>query len=79
LDTWKRTGMHVLRMKNLDVKRLLGGPSYRWKNIKLDLKEIELASVDWMHVGQVRDERRALVNTVNNFRYHKMLGKFLSG
>jgi hypothetical protein len=61
-----REQQNVHFVLNLEVKKLLGGPSYRWKNIKLDLKEIKLASVDWVRVGQDRDQWRALVNTANN-------------
>jgi hypothetical protein len=32
----------------------------------MDLREIEWALMDWIHVTQERDEWRALVNTVMN-------------
>jgi hypothetical protein len=37
-------------------------------NIKMDLREIEWAGVDWIDVAQDRDQWRALVNTVLNLR-----------
>jgi hypothetical protein len=37
-------------------------------NIKIDLREIEWDSVDWIDLAQDRDQRRALVNTVMNFQ-----------
>jgi hypothetical protein len=47
----------------------LGRHKRRWKdNIKMELKELELCDVDWIHVDQDRDQWRALVNTVMNFR-----------
>jgi hypothetical protein len=41
----------------------------RWvDNIKMDLREIGWDVVDWMDMAQDRDQWRALVNTVLNFR-----------
>jgi hypothetical protein len=46
-------------------KRPLGRPRRRWvDNIKMDLREIEWDGVDWID----RDQWRALVNMVLNFR-----------
>jgi hypothetical protein len=30
----------------------------------MDLREIELGGVDWIHMAQDRDQRKALVNTI---------------
>jgi hypothetical protein len=50
-------------------KRSLGGPRRRWvDNIKMDLREIGWAAMDWIHLDQDRDRWRALVNTVMNLR-----------
>jgi hypothetical protein len=50
-------------------KRPLGRPRRRWvENIKMDLREIGWAGVDWIDLAQDRDHWRALVNTVMNFR-----------
>jgi hypothetical protein len=50
-------------------KTPLGRPRRRWEdNNKMDLKEIGLESVDWIHVAQDRDRWRALVDTVMNCR-----------
>jgi hypothetical protein len=44
-------------------------PRRRWEdNIKMDLREIGLGDVDWVHWAQDRDRWRALVNTVMNLR-----------
>jgi hypothetical protein len=41
----------------------------RWEdNIKTDLREIGWGGMDWIHVAQDRDQRRALVNMVMNLR-----------
>jgi hypothetical protein len=50
-------------------KRPLGRPRPRWEdNIKMDLGEIGWGGVDWIDLGEDRDQRRALVNTVMNLR-----------
>jgi hypothetical protein len=47
-------------------------------NIKIDLREMEWGSADWIDVAQVRDQLRVLVNMVMNFRVPQNVGKFLS-
>jgi hypothetical protein len=37
-------------------------------NIKMDLREIGWNCVDWIDLGQDRDQWRAVVNTVINLR-----------
>jgi hypothetical protein len=50
-------------------KRPLGRPRRRWvDNIKMDLRELGWDSVDWIKVAQDRDQWRAVVNTVMNFK-----------
>jgi hypothetical protein len=42
-------------------------PRNRWKdNTEMDLREIGLEGVDWIHLAQDRDQWQALVNTVMN-------------
>jgi hypothetical protein len=51
-------------------KRSLGRSRRRWvDNIKRDLREIEWNGMDWVDVAEDRDQWRALVNTVMNFRF----------
>jgi hypothetical protein len=59
-----------------EVNRLLGiPPRPRWvDNIKMDLRKLGWDGVDWIDVAEDMDQWRALVNTVLNFRVHKMLG-----
>jgi hypothetical protein len=60
-------------------KRPLGRPWDRWEdNIRIDLREVELQSVDWMYLAQDRDQWRALVNTVMNLRVPYKLGNILT-
>jgi hypothetical protein len=55
-------------------KRPLGRPRCKWvDNIKMDLREIRWGDMDWIGLGQDRDQWRALVNTVMNIGFHKML------
>jgi hypothetical protein len=50
-------------------KRPLGKPRRRWvDNIKMDLREIKWDGMDWIDLAHDRDQWRALVNTVMNFR-----------
>jgi hypothetical protein len=50
-------------------KRPLGRPRRRWvDNIKMNLREIGWGCTDWIGLAQDRDQWRALVNTVMNFR-----------
>jgi hypothetical protein len=52
-----------------DGKRPLGRSRRRWENnIRMDIREIGWEVVDWIHVGEDRDQWRVLVNTVINFR-----------
>jgi hypothetical protein len=50
-------------------ERPLRKPIRRWvDNIRMDLREIGWDDMDWIDVAQNRDQWRALVNTVMNFR-----------
>jgi hypothetical protein len=50
-------------------KRPLGRPRSKWvDNIKMDLSEIGWDGMDWIYLAQDRDQWKALVNTVMNFR-----------
>jgi hypothetical protein len=50
-------------------------PRHRWvDNIKMDVRKIGWDGVYWMDIAQDRDQWRALVNSVMNLRFHKMLG-----
>jgi hypothetical protein len=50
-------------------KRPLGRPRHRWMdNIKMDLREIGWDVINWIDVGQDRDQWRTLVKAVMNLR-----------
>jgi hypothetical protein len=44
-------------------------------NIKMDLRAIGWGGMDWIHLAEDRDQWRALVSTVMNFRVPKLLRK----
>jgi hypothetical protein len=53
-----------------DMKILFERPSFRWEdNIRMDLREIGLEGVEWIHLAQDRDKWQALVNTVINLLF----------
>jgi hypothetical protein len=49
-------------------KRPLGRPGRRRKN-KMDLREIRLEGMDWIHLAQDMGRWRAVVKTVMNLRF----------
>jgi hypothetical protein len=64
----KRNAYGVLVGKP-EGKRPLGRPRHRLEdNIRMDLREIGLDGMDWIDLALDRDQWRALVNTVRNFR-----------
>jgi hypothetical protein len=64
----KRNAYRILVGKP-EGKRPLGRPRSRWvNNIKMDLREIGRDGMDWIDLAQVRDQWRALVNTVMYLR-----------
>jgi hypothetical protein len=61
-----RNAYNILVGKH-EAKRLRGRPGRRWEdNMRVDLREIGLEGVEWMHLVQDRDQWLALVNTVMN-------------
>jgi hypothetical protein len=54
---------------NSEGKRPLERPRHRWEyGIKIDLREIGLGGVKWIHLAQDRDHWRAVVNVVINLQ-----------
>jgi hypothetical protein len=64
----KRAAYRILVEKS-ERKRPVGRPLRWWDDhIKMDLREIEWGSMDWIDLTQGRDQWRALMNTVMNLR-----------
>jgi hypothetical protein len=60
-------------------KRPIGRPRRRWKNnIIMDLRQIALEGVEWIHLAQDRDQWRAIMNTVKYLRVPQKEGNFLT-
>ena len=67
-------GVHRVLVGKPEGKGPLGRPRRRWEdNIKIGLEEVRGVGA-WMELAQNSDGWRALVNTVMNFRVHKMRG-----
>jgi len=50
--------------------QLFGRPKHkRMGNIKMDLKEIECDSVEWINLASDREQLRTFVNTIMNFQF----------
>jgi hypothetical protein len=48
---------------------LVGRSRRRWMdNIKMDLREVGWGGTDWIDLAQIRDQWKALVNTLMNLR-----------
>jgi hypothetical protein len=64
----KRNAYRIL-VGHPEEKRPLGTPRRRWEdNIRMDLREIGWGGMDWIDLAQDREQWRALVYMVMNFR-----------
>jgi hypothetical protein len=60
-------------------KRPAGIHRRRWEgSIKMNLTEIGLEGVDWIHLAQDRDQWRTLVNMIMNLMVLQKPGNFLT-
>jgi hypothetical protein len=60
-------------------KRPLEMPRHRWEdNIKMDLQEVLLGSMDWIDLAKVMGRWRELVNAVMKLRVPQNAGNFLN-
>jgi hypothetical protein len=73
---WEKRNAYRLLVEKPEGNRLLGRPRCRSvNNIKMDLKRDRCCDMDWIDLAQDRDQWRALVNTVMNFRVSQNAGK----
>jgi hypothetical protein len=60
---------HRILVGKAEGKRSLGRPRSRWDDVvKIDLREIGWDGMAWIDLAQDRNQWRALVNTILNFR-----------
>jgi len=62
-------GFYMVLVGSPESKRPLRRPRHRWEdNIKMDLREIGIGMVNWIHLAQDRVQWRAFVNKVMKLR-----------
>jgi hypothetical protein len=61
LHAWKREEMDMIQKPA--ENRPLGRHRHRWKGIDMDIKDIQLKDMDWIHLVQKR-QMVGVVNTV---------------
>jgi hypothetical protein len=65
----EKRNVYRLLVSKQEGKRPQGKPRRRWvDNIKVDVRDIRWASMDWIDLAQDRDQWRALVNMVMNLQ-----------
>jgi hypothetical protein len=71
--------MYKILVRKTEGKRPLTRRRSRWEdNIRINHREILWEVVDGMHLAQDRDQWRAVVNTVMNFRGPQNVGNLLT-
>jgi hypothetical protein len=72
--TGERRNAYRILVGNTGGMRPLGRPRRRWEdNNKMEVTELDWGEMDWIDLLQEGDQWRALVNTLMNLRFHKML------
>jgi hypothetical protein len=66
---WEKSIAYMILVGKPEGKRQLGRPRCRWvDNDKMDLRKIEWGGMDCIDLADDRDQWRALVNRIMNFR-----------
>jgi hypothetical protein len=59
----------LTKFSQYTLERKLGKHKRGWEdNVEMDLKQVGLKDLDWVHLAQDKDHWRDLVETVMNFR-----------
>jgi hypothetical protein len=67
-STYEMRSAQKILVTKPEGKGPFGRHRRRWEDfIKMDLRDIGLEGVEWIHLAQNRDQSQALVNTVMNF------------
>jgi hypothetical protein len=70
---------YKISIRKPEGERPRGRHRRSWENeIRMDLEEIRWGIMDWVHIVQGRDKRRALVNTVMNLPVPQKAVNFLA-
>jgi hypothetical protein len=65
----ERRGVYRVLVRKPEAKRPLGRPRRRWEgNIKMDIQEVGLGSMDWIELAHDRERWQDLVNALMNLR-----------
>jgi hypothetical protein len=66
---WSYIIIYYCAWRKPEWERQLGRSRSRWEdNMRMNLREIGSEGLDWSHLSQVRDQWRALINMIMNFR-----------
>jgi len=76
---WKRRKNHTrIRWRNLNEREHLVD-TLRWRdNNEMDLKQIGLECMDWIHLAPNRDQWRVALNMAMQFQFLQISGDVLS-
>jgi hypothetical protein len=65
----EKTNAYMIFVGKLEGRRQLERPRHMWENnIRIDLRQIGLGGMDWIHLAQDRDQWSDLVNMEMNLR-----------
>jgi len=71
--TWGKRNARRDLVGKTEEKRRLERLRLRWEvNTEMDPKEMEWEGVDWIHLADVKNKWRALLNTLMKFGFHKI-------
>jgi hypothetical protein len=61
----EKNNVYRALVRKTEGKRLLGRPRHRWED-KIKIERIKMGGEDWIHLAEIRDQWRAIMNTVIN-------------